>query len=92
MTSLLIYICIFLSLVWPYPACALTVTKRKGPFCNLVFFLKNELHDKFGIVFDGLTSDSVHYVAIFAIFYDAVKKTTRTPLLAVKISKQRRKT
>ena len=31
-------ICIFISLVWPYPACALTVTKRKGPFCNLVFY------------------------------------------------------
>ena len=24
----------------PYPACALTVTKRKGPFCNLIFLEK----------------------------------------------------
>ena len=22
-------------MLWPYPACALTVNKRKGPFCNL---------------------------------------------------------
>ena len=27
--------------MWPYPACALTVTERKGPFCNLVFLKKN---------------------------------------------------
>ena len=33
-----IYICIFITLVWPHPACTLTVTKRKGLFCNLVFF------------------------------------------------------
>ena len=30
-------ICNFISLVWPYPVCARTVTKRKGPFRNLVF-------------------------------------------------------
>ena len=30
--SLLIYIYIFTRLVWPYPACALTVTKQKGSF------------------------------------------------------------
>ena len=32
-----LYKCLFITLVRPYPACALTVTKGRGTFCNLFF-------------------------------------------------------